>query len=441
MTFDDLNLNNPLRNALQELEYINPTPIQREAFPIIMSGKDVVGVAQTGTGKTFAYLLPLLRMHQFSKEKNPRVLIVVPTRELVVQQVGELEKLTKYMNVRVGGVYGGTNINTQKQVLVDGVDFLVGTPGRLLDLSYTGFFKMKTVKKLVIDEVDEMMNLGFRTQLNALLDLLPERRQNLLFSATLTKEVGALVDTFFNQPQKIEIVPHGTPLDQIIQKGYSVPNFNTKASLLEVLLERDEEMGKVLVFVSTKKLCDKLFDLINEKFPEQIGIIHSNKSQNFRINAVKNFHEGKARVLIATDIIARGIDVREITHVVNFDIPDEPENYIHRIGRTGRADQAGRAISFISEREQTSQEAIEALMNMPIPMEELPEGVIISDQLIDEEKPQLGGDKHYFKAPSIKHSKGAYHEKKDKNKKVNMAQEKRMARLKEKKKAKRKKKK
>ena len=441
MTFDDLNLNSPLRNALQDMEFRNPTPIQREAFPIIMSGKDVVGVAQTGTGKTFAYLLPLLRLFKFSKEKNPRVLIVVPTRELVIQQVGELEKLTEYMNVKVGGVYGGTNINTQKQILVNGVDFLVGTPGRLLDLSYAGFLKMKTVKKLVIDEVDEMMNLGFRSQLTSLLDLLPARRQNLLFSATLTPEVEQLVNTFFASPQKIEITPYGTPLEQIIQKGYSVPNFNTKASLLEVLLRTDEDMGKVLVFVGTKKLSDKLFDLISEKFPEQIGIIHSNKSQNFRINAVKNFHEGNFRVLIATDIIARGIDVREITHVVNFDIPDEPENYIHRIGRTGRADKAGLAISFISEKEQAYQEAIESLMNMPIPMEELPAEVVISDQLIEEEKPQLGGDKHYFKAPSIKHSKGAFHEKKDKNKKVNLAHEKRTARLNEKKKAKRKKKK
>lgn len=441
MTFDDLNLNNPLRNALQDMDYLNPTPIQREAFPIIMSGKDVVGVAQTGTGKTFAYLLPLLRMHKFSKEKNPRVLIVVPTRELVIQQVGELEKLTKYMNVKVGGVYGGTNINTQKQILVDGLDFLVGTPGRLLDLSYAGFLKMKTIKKLVIDEVDEMMNLGFRPQLTSLLDLLPERRQNLLFSATLTKEVEHLVNTFFARPHKIEIAPHGTPLEQIIQKGYQVPNFNTKANLLELLLQTDMEMSKVLVFVSTKRLADKLFEIINEKFPDQIGIIHSNKSQNFRINAVKNFHEGNSRVLMATDIIARGIDVREITHVVNFDIPDEPENYIHRIGRTGRADKAGQAISFISEREQEYQEAIENLMNMPISMEELPETVVISDQLIDEEKPQMAGNKHYFKAPTIKHSKGAFHEKKDKNKKVNMAHEKRMARLKEKKKARRKKRK
>ena len=441
MTFDDLNLNTPLRNALQDMEFVNPTPIQQEAFPIIMSGKDVVGVAQTGTGKTFAYLLPLLRMHKFSKEKSPRVLIVVPTRELVIQQVSELEKLTKYMNVKVGGVYGGTNINTQKKILVDGIDFLVGTPGRLLDLSYAGFLKMKTVKKLVIDEVDEMMNLGFRSQLTSLLDLLPDRRQNLLFSATLTPAVEQLVNTFFDLPQKIEITPYGTPLEQIIQKGYVVPNFNTKANLLELLLERDEEMGKVLVFVSTKRLADKLFELINEKFPEQIGIIHSNKSQNFRINAVKNFHEGNSRVLIATDIIARGIDVREITHVVNFDVPDEPENYIHRIGRTGRADKAGQAISFISEREQEYQEAIEILMDMPIPMEKLPKEVVISDQLIDEEKPQMAGDKHYFKVTNLKHSKGAFHEKKDKNKKVNLAHEKRTARLNEKKKAKRKKKK
>ena len=230
MNFDDLNLNNPLRNALADLEYMDPTPIQVAAFSPIMSGKDVVGVAQTGTGKTFAYLLPLLRMLQFSTDGNPRIVILVPTRELVVQVTEEVKKLTAYMTVRAVGVYGGTNINTQKLAVAEGVDVVVGTPGRFFDLALSGAFKMKLLKKLVIDEVDEMLNLGFRTQLKNILDLLPEKRQNLLFSATLTEDVENLINDYFFEPLKIEIAPHGTPLEQIRQNGYFGANFNTKTN-------------------------------------------------------------------------------------------------------------------------------------------------------------------------------------------------------------------
>ena len=207
MTFEELNINKPLLNALNDLGYFHPTPIQRDAFSIIMSGRDVVGVAQTGTGKTYAFLLPIIRQHKFSKEKAPRTLIVVPTRELVVQMVREIEKLTTYINIRVGGVYGGTNMNTQKIIVLEGLDILVATPGRLLDLAYTGMLKLKGIKKLVIDEVDEMLNLGFRPQLKNILDVLPGKRQNLLFSATLSAEVAQLVADFFDNPAKIEVAP------------------------------------------------------------------------------------------------------------------------------------------------------------------------------------------------------------------------------------------
>ena len=275
----------------------------------------------------------------------------------------------------------------------------------------------------------------------SLLDILPAKRQNLLFSATLSEDVDQLIQTFFNAPHKIEVVPHGTPLDQIIQKGYVVPNFYTKSNLLKFLLSTDEEMKKVLVFVGTKRLADRLHEQISEDFPDQIGVIHSNKSQNYRINSVQQFETGTHRILVATEIIARGLDIYNITHVINFDIPEVPENYLHRIGRTGRADLAGIAISFISEREQEYQEGIEALMNKAIPMLPLPEEIEISEVLLEEEKTKLGGDKPYLKEPKLHASKGAFHEKLDKNKKVNRAQEKRMARLKEKQRSKRKKKK
>ena len=417
MTFKDLNLNTPLQNALEEKGYLYPTPIQEQALPIILSGKDVVGVAQTGTGKTFAYLLPILKNLKYSEQRQPRVLILVPTRELVVQVVNEVKKLTDYINVRVAGVYGGTNINTQKQMVYDGLDILVATPGRLLDLTLTGNLRFKQLQTLVIDEVDEMLNLGFRTQLTNILDILPERRQNLLFSATLTEDVDNIIKSFFNSPVKIEIAPTGTPLEMIIQKGYHVPNFYTKVNLLEHLLA-DKDMTKVLLFVDNKKLADRLAEHLNAKFGEVMGVIHSNKSQNFRLRSIQNFDNGNNRILIATELIARGIDIQDVTHVINFDTPTIAENYIHRIGRTGRADKAGTAITFINEVEEEYQAQIEDLMKQEIPMEEMPEEVEISTKFTDDERPNLM-DKHYLKKNVHQSSNSGFHEKKDKNKKTN----------------------
>lgn len=417
MTFKDLNLNTPLQNALEEKGYVYPTPIQVEALPIILSGKDMVGVAQTGTGKTFAYLIPILKNLKFSDQRQPRVLILVPTRELVVQVVNEIKKLTDYLTVRVAGVYGGTNINTQKQMVYDGLDILVATPGRLLDLSLTGNLRFKSLQTLVIDEVDEMLNLGFRTQLTNILDILPTQRQNLMFSATLTEDVDTIIQAFFNSPIKIEIVPTGTPLEMIVQKAYHVPNFYTKVNLLEHLLA-DEDMAKVLLFVDNKKLADRLAEHLHAKFGEVMGVIHSNKSQNFRLRSIQNFDSGKNRILIATELIARGIDIQEVTHVINFDTPTIAENYIHRIGRTGRADKAGTAITFINEVEEEYQAAIEDLMKQEIPMEEIPESVEISDKFTDDERPNLM-DKHYLKKNVHSGDNSGFHEKKDKNKKTN----------------------
>ena len=417
MTFKDLNLNTPLQNALEDLGYIYPTPIQVEALPIINSGKDIVGIAQTGTGKTFAYLLPILKSLSFSEQRHPRVLIVVPTRELVVQVVNEIEKLTKYITCRFAGIYGGTNINTQKQLVYDGLDILVATPGRLLDLTLDKNLRLKAIQKLVIDEVDEMLNLGFRTQLINVLDLLPQKRQNLLFSATLTEDVNTIIQEFFNFPETVEIAPTGTPLDLIIQEAYHVPNFYTKVNLLEHLL-KDDSFSKVLIFVESKKLADRLAEHLEKAFGEQMGVIHSNKSQNYRLNSIKRFETGENRILIATELIARGIDIQDVTHVINFDTPKIPENYMHRIGRTGRADKAGIAITFINEVEEAYQEEIETLMKMEIPLKDIPEEVEISNQFTDDERPNLM-DINYLKNSKIK-SKGAFHDKKDKNKKQNM---------------------
>ena len=419
MTFDDLNLNTPLLSALDDLGYTNPTTIQRKVFSIVMSGSDVCGIAQTGTGKTFAYLLPCLRQWKFSKDKNPQILIIVPTRELVAQVVDVVKALSKYTSLVAVGVYGGVNINTQKTEVEKGVDVLVATPGRLYDLALNGAFKTKSIRQLVIDEVDEMLNLGFRTQLKNILDLLPARRQNLLFSATITDEVEVLIETYFNNPVRVEAAPTGTPLENIIQTAFEVPNFYTKVNLLELLLSSDMDMTKVLVFAATKKLADELYEQLEAKFPGTAGVIHSNKEQNHRFNTVKQFQEGNYRFIIATDIVARGIDIAEVTHVINFDVPDVPENYIHRIGRTGRADKKGIAITFLTQMEKDSKAAIENLMKYAIPIIPLPADLVISEVLTEDEKPKVFMKIIQLKVPKKEEAGPSFHEKSAKNKKVN----------------------
>jgi ATP-dependent RNA helicase RhlE len=419
MTFDDLNLNTPLLSALDDLGYTNPTTIQRKVYSLVMSGADVCGIAQTGTGKTFAYLLPCLRQWKFSKDKNPQILIIVPTRELVAQVVEAVKALSKYTSLVVVGVYGGVNINTQKTEVEKGLDVLVATPGRLYDLALNGAFKTKSIKRLVIDEVDEMLNLGFRTQLKNILDLLPPRRQNLMFSATITDEVELLMTTYFNNPVRVEAAPTGTPLENIIQTAYEVPNFYTKVNLLELLLTKDADMTKVLVFAATKQLADELYEQLEAKFPGTAGVIHSNKEQNHRFNTVKQFQEGNYRFIIATDIVARGIDIAEVTHVINFDVPEVPENYIHRIGRTGRADKKGIAITFITAMEKEFQTAIESLMKYSIPVTPLPDDLVISDVLTEDEKPKVYMKIIQLKVPKKEEVGPSFHEKSAKNKKVN----------------------
>ena len=419
LTFEELNLTTPILRALTELEFINPSPIQAQSVPVVMSGRDVVGIAQTGTGKTFAYLLPILRLLKYSEQKNPRVLILVPTRELVLQVIAEIEKLTKYMTVRVGGIYGGTNINTQKKVVFNGLDILVATPGRLIDLASIGSLKLTAIQKLVIDEVDEMLEQEFRAQLTLILDMLPPKRQNILFSATLTHEVEKIFTQFFNNPIKIEIAAHGTPLEKIIQKAYHVPNFATKINLLENLLKTDNSMTKVLVFASTIKQADRLFEQLNKKFPEEIAVIHSRMSQNNRFAALEKFGSGKSLALIATDVAARGLDISDVTHVVNFDTPDISGDYIHRIGRTGRAGKVGAAITFVNKVEEEYFDAIEELMKIKISIEALPKEIEVSKVFAEFEKP-INTGKNYLKAIAKKKTTEVVQEKKQKNQKIQL---------------------
>ncbi|MDQ1089662.1 DEAD/DEAH box helicase [Siphonobacter sp. SORGH_AS_1065] len=420
MTFDELNLNKPLLNALNDLGYTTPTPIQQKVFSVVMSGADVCGIAQTGTGKTLAYVLPCLRQYQFSKDRLPQLLILVPTRELVAQVVETIEKMSTYLTLRVVGVFGGVNLKTHVAEIKQGADVLVATPGRLIDLLSNGTLKGKTIKRLVIDEMDEMLNLGFRSQLTTILDSLPAKRQNLLFSATITEEVEDLIHTFFTNPIRVEAAPVGTPLDNIQQQAYEVPNFHTKLNLLEWLLQDKATFSKVMVFIETKAEADQLFEQLDSKFPNEVGVIHSNKAQNNRFQTVQRFKTGEIRILIATDLIARGLDVAEVSHVINIDTPELPETYIHRIGRTGRVDQKGVSITFITESEKEYQQAIESLMNQEIPMLPFPEEVEVSTLLRSDERPV---NPHKIIEPKLtpRDSVGAaFHEKSAKNSKVNV---------------------
>lgn len=421
-TFEDFNLTTPLLNGLKDRGFETPTPIQELSFPVVMSGRDMVGIAQTGTGKTVAYMLPLLRMLPFSKQDNPRVLVLVPTRELVLQVVEETEKLAHYVNVRVLGVYGGTNINTQKQAVAEGVDILVATPGRLYDLAVSRVLQLKSIQKLVIDEVDVMLDLGFRHQLLNIFDILPQQRQNLLFSATMTDEVSSLLNDFFKNPERISVALSGEPLKNIQQEVFKVPNFYTKVNLLLELLSDVETYSKVILFTKNKKTADLLFELLDERFKEELCIIHSNKTQNYRIRSIRQFEAGENRILIATDVMARGLDFEQVSHVFNVDTPEYPENYIHRIGRTGRAEHTGKAVMLITPAEEPSLQAIEALMQMQIQVVEMPAGVKVSEQLTAEERPVV--KEIYNPTKRNKNDEDApgpaFHEKKEKNKKVNL---------------------
>ncbi|HPW98670.1 MAG TPA: DEAD/DEAH box helicase [Flavobacterium sp.] len=416
-TFEQFNLPKSLQKAIDELGLTTPTPIQEKSFSIIMSGRDVMGIAQTGTGKTYAYLLPILKQWKFIATDTPRVLILVPTRELVVQVAAEVEKLTQYMSVRTLGVYGGVNINTQKKAVYQGVDVLVGTPGRIMDLALDNVIRFDSMQKLIIDEFDEMLNLGFRYQVTSILTMLKNKKQSILFSATMTDQVDEMLDEYFEFPEEVSLAPSGTPLEKIEQFYYKVPNFLTKINLILELL-KDESLERVLLFVNNKKTADLLAEKVEEIYPEQFGVIHSNKSQNYRLQTMAQFQEGSIRGIVTTDVMARGLDISDISHVINIEFTDIPEKYIHRIGRTGRADKSGIAISLIAPVEEEIMIEAEVLMEKEITFLPFPEGVEVAERLLEFEKDKKQM-KFLLKKPKLEGG-ASFHEKKDKNKKVNL---------------------
>ncbi|MDR2009820.1 MAG: DEAD/DEAH box helicase [Bacteroidales bacterium] len=419
MNFKELRVSTPLLNALEDLEIVYPTPIQEKTYRRITAGSDLVGIAQTGTGKTFAYLLPILNELEYSKQQHPRILIIVPTRELVLQVKEEAEKLSRYKNVRIKEVFGGTNINTQKEYIYDGgADIIIGTPGRLFDIAVTGILKLNKIKKVVIDEVDETLSLGFRPQIEQLLEMMPQKKQNLMFSATLSDEVDYFINKYFFDPIKIEIDNNITPTEKIDQQAFNIPNFNTKIEFLKHILINNDDLIKNLIFVSTKKQADYLFEKLNPELGSVIGVIHSNKSQNYRFNTIKNFQKGSIKTIIATDVVAKGLDFNDISHVISLTVPDNPLDYIHRIGRTGRADKNGSSILMVSPYEANYYQEILKIVGANIKENEIPDTVKVSKILMEDEKPSES-QKNYLKTSDLKNSGGAFHAKSKKRQKIN----------------------
>ncbi len=387
MTFDDLNIKSYFKKHLAQMGLTEPTTIQERVFPVVMSGRDVMGIAQTGTGKTIGYLLPSLNMWRYSAKHEVQILILVPTRELVLQVLEVAQQLSGESGIMCVGVYGGVGMQPQIERVLNGADVVVGTPGRVLDIALTGNMRLGQVRRLILDEVDEMLECGFRTQIGRVLDLLPRKRQNLMFSATMTDEIESIANTYFNGPQRVEAAPVGTPLENINQCIYHVPNFNSKVNLLIGLLEADESMQRVMLFVSTIALADELYERVADAIGEGVDYLHSRRTQSQRFGALNSFRDGQTRILIATDLVARGIDIADVSHVVSFDLPNEPEQYIHRIGRTGRQDRKGTSIAMMTPAEEPYLVNIEGLMHKTIDVCDIPENIEMSDRIEEWEKP------------------------------------------------------
>lgn len=367
MTFEQLNLIEPILEALNQVEYSTPTPIQAQAIPKILEGNDLVGCAQTGTGKTAAFSIPIIQKltenSDTRRHKAVKALIITPTRELAIQIGESFSAYGKFTNLRHAIIYGGVSQVPQVKQLAAGVDILIATPGRLLDLYSQGAITLSHLDFFVLDEADRMLDMGFIHDIKRILKIIPAKRQTLLFSATMPPEIQKLANTMLYKPQRVEVTPISSTVDIIHQLVYFVESKQKKDLLVSIL--KNETVESVLVFARTKHGSDRLVKLL-VKEGIQAEAIHGNKSQNSRQNALNNFKERKTKVLIATDIAARGIDVDQLSHVINYELPEVPETYVHRIGRTGRAGNKGVAISLVDTEEVKLLNAIERLIRKNI---------------------------------------------------------------------------
>ncbi len=384
MEWTDFKLNKQLFQAIEESGFSSPTEIQQKCIPMILGGQHVIGIAQTGTGKTASYLLPMLMKIKFAQSPEPRALILVPTKELAVQVLAQARQLSKYTDLRVVALYGGVGVKTQIEEIKKGVDIVVATPGQFSEIYSRNELPVKQIKTLVIDEADRMMDMGFMHQLRKIFEVIPSKKQILLFSATFSDRIEKLSQEFLEFPIRVEITPQATTAKQVEQEVYHLPNLGTKINFLEHLLADAKTFNRVMVFTRTKQNANNVFKYLERKKLGPLRVIHSNKGQNSRINAMNEFKQGQLRVLVATDVAARGIDVEKVSHVINFDVPSLYEDYVHRIGRTGRAFQDGKAITFATKAELYHIKRIEKLIREKIQVKKLPDGIKIETTSADE---------------------------------------------------------
>ncbi|OOQ60925.1 DEAD/DEAH box helicase [Mucilaginibacter pedocola] len=410
--FEEFKFNRQILNAIADAGYTEPTPIQQKAMPPILNGQDVMGIAQTGTGKTAAYVLPLLMKLKYAQGENPRALIVSPTRELAMQIEENIKTFAVNTDLRVVVLYGGLGPKTQIEQINKGVDIIVATPGRFLDIYLAGHIVTKTLQVLVLDEADKMMDMGFMPQVNRILEVVPVKRQNLLFSATMSDKVHQLSANFLEFPTVIEVTPQATTAETVDQQLYHVPNIKTKINLLKVLLDRDDDIKKLIVFCKTRAAAEDVYKFLERKYGEEgVKVLHANKGQNTRINSINSFKNDEVKILVATDVASRGIDVSDVSHVINFDVPVVIEDYVHRIGRTGRAFNSGVAITFAIPSEEYYINKIQKLIRQTIPVHDIPEGVFIEETPYAERQEQAK-EIDLQKRKEDPDFKGAFHEKK-----------------------------
>ncbi|GAB3886164.1 DEAD/DEAH box helicase [Spirosoma agri] len=395
MQFSDLSLIDPILKALAEEGYTTPTPIQEQAIPTLLSRRDLLGCAQTGTGKTAAFAIPILQLLNEDRSKNPtaprriKTLVLTPTRELAIQIDESFASYGRHLNLRHTVIFGGVSQHSQVNTLRGGIDILIATPGRLLDLMNQNIISLRDVQFFVLDEADRMLDMGFIHDVKKVIARLPERRQSLFFSATMPPDVAKLADTILNKPAKIEVTPVSSTADTIQQAVYFVGKEDKRKLLVHIL--NDKGIESALVFSRTKHGADKVAkDLL--KAGIQAEAIHGNKSQNARQRALSNFKSRQTRVLVATDIAARGIDVDELSHVINYELPNIPETYVHRIGRTGRAGNDGIALSFCDDEETEYLRDIHKLIGKRVPViEDHPYVLNISAASVAPAQPRQGG--------------------------------------------------
>jgi ATP-dependent RNA helicase RhlE len=411
-TFESLGLTRQFLDAVQDSGFETPSPIQQKAIPAIRSGQHLIGIAQTGTGKTAAYLLPILQNLKFAQGEDARCLIIVPTKELVLQVTEQIQALAKYTDLRFVGIYGGVGRKAQVAAIEKGVDLIVSTPRRLLELYEEEGVVVKNIQILILDEADRMLDMGFMPQINLLLDILPRKKQNLLFSATFSPRVEELSWNFMDFPVKIEITPEATPVETVTQAAYVLPNIQTKLNLLADFLKNEEDFRRVIIFTRSKQSANTVYEFLRGHARGEVRLIHSNKSQNTRINSFNEFRDGYIRMLVATDVMARGVDIRMVTHVFNFDVPVLIEDYVHRIGRTGRASQLGSAISFITKADAPVWERIEQKIRMQVPISPIPEHIVITETPFEEQQ-EMNLVLDEYKRKQDPTFLGAFHEKKD----------------------------